>query len=113
MSENRLQARLLVDACIKAAAAKGRPAMVIYKGDPEAGAVFVKLLSRAGDSILYGQTRDADGAPGWFRASGDSPTPEASCDERLARERAIDRDLWAVEILADDLEHPLNPKLIR
>mgnify|MGYP002637464373 CR=1 FL=1 len=110
MSGERLNAGLLVGACLRAAVAQGKLAAVLRKGDPDSGMIFVKALARNGTAVLYTQTRDDTGESAWRRAAG--PAPEADIDQRLDREANIDRDLWAVEILDDALAHPLDPKLV-
>lgn len=105
-----LSARMVATACVNAAAAHGRPAVVLRKGDPDAGVIYVKVLARDGSATLYGQTRDDLGRPAWRRAAG--PEPEAEIERRLDREAGIDPDLWAVEILDDSHAHPLDPKLV-
>ena len=84
--------------------------MVLRRGDPDAGLIYVKALARDGRATLYAQARQEDGELGWRRVTG--PLPEAEIDERLDRDRRIDPDLWALEVLDDAMAHPLNPRLI-
>lgn len=112
MSQDRLSSSLLVSACLTAAAVQAKPAVVLRKGDPDSGMIYVKALARSGAAVLYAQTRDADGAPVWHRAMGANPAPEADVDTRIAREANIDPDIWAIEILDDACAHPLDPTII-
>lgn len=85
--------------------------MVLRRGDPDAGLVYVKALARDGQATLYAQARNNDGDLGWRHVMG--PNPEAEIDERLERDRRIDSDLWTVEVLDDAMRHPLDPQLIQ
>lgn len=107
MTADRLSSRLIVDACLRAAAASGASGMILRRGDPDAGAVMVKAYDRQGRAVLYTQTSGFDGEAGWRQAAG--PAPEMDIDERIDREARIDRDLWVVEVLDDALAHPLGP----
>lgn len=110
MSSDRLKSGLVVAACLNAAAAHGKPAVILRKGDSDSGVVYLKTLARDGAATLYAQTRTAAGDPAWMRALG--PAPEGEIDARIDREARIDRDLWAVEILDDGHAHPLDPDLV-
>jgi len=109
MAEARLNAKLLAASCVRAASARALPAAVLRRGDPDAGAVFVKCLARDGRAVLYGQTRDLDGALVWRPLTGEAPVDEAAAEDRIAREASIDRDIWVVEVMTDSLDHPLAP----
>ena len=109
MTASRLGAGFLAGACLNAAASLGKPAVALRRGDPDAGVIFVKVLSRSGEAVLFGQAIDTDGESAWRQIAG--PAAEADIDARIDREARIDRDLWALEILDDALEHPLKPKL--
>lgn len=113
MAEARLRSELTVAACLRAAGVAAHPAVVLRKGDPDAGMVLVKALARDGAAALFGQTRDADGEPAWRRLTGAAPAPEADADARIAREAAIDPDIWVVEVLDDACGHPLNPRILK
>ena len=111
LSAPRLSSKLTAQACVRAAESLGHMAVILRRGDPDAGVLFVKALARDGSAALFGQTIDMSGAPAW-RAVMPGPTPEAEIDDRLAREARIDPDIWIVEVLDDALRHPLNPELV-
>jgi hypothetical protein len=72
------------------------PAFVVAKGDPTAGAVLVKQSTLDGRASLYQRSFDlASGARAWVvLAEGE----EAAVDASVARQRAVDRDLWVIEV---------------
>jgi hypothetical protein len=76
---------------------------VARRGAEEAGAVFVKVALLDGNAMLYApapQTVYDDSRPveRIFAATYQQPVPEASVEERLAKEVRFDPDAWIVEI---------------
>jgi hypothetical protein len=72
------------------------PAYVTAKGDPEAGAVVVKVALLDGTARAYERRSDLmTGTRSWMlMAEG----PEADIDAQLTRARARDPDLWRIEL---------------
>ena len=101
MTEARLKTEIRVSAQLRRAHAAGAFAMVVRSGDPDAGAVAVKLWLGRGKARLLIQSRDLDGAPLWrelFEGDAAADDIEAKIDAWLAKEAKIDPDLWIVEI---------------
>ncbi|CAN5672869.1 DUF1491 family protein [soil metagenome] len=71
------------------------PAFVTARGDPEAGAVAVKLATLDGRAQAFGRVNDGSGARVWH-VTADGPDGEV--DAALARARRFDPDLWIVEV---------------
>jgi hypothetical protein len=72
------------------------PAYVTAKGDPEAGAVVVKVALLDGTARAFERRSDLmTGARAWILLADG---PEADVDALLARTRARDPDLWLVEL---------------
>jgi hypothetical protein len=72
------------------------------RGAEEAGAVFVKVATLDGQAMLYvpaPQTAYDDERPfeRVFVAASPAPQPEATVDDRLAKEIRFDPDIWIVE----------------
>jgi len=94
--EPRLASSVLAAALIRRAEAEGGFGMVLAKGDPTAGAVAVILMERGERRFLLERLLQPDGRYGWEETGG---TDGASgIDERLARRRKFDPDLWIVEL---------------
>ena len=72
------------------------PAFVVRKGDETAGAVMIKQSPLDGTATLFQREFDlmADSRR-WVQVMRDT---ERAVDDRLARERARDPDLWVIEI---------------
>ena len=92
-----LSTDLWASALIRRAEQGGAFAAVIRKGDPRAGAVLVKVVSRrAGLVRLYSQALRGDGETVWMQPQPDAD--EAALDAYIERSARIDPDLWVVEI---------------
>jgi len=97
----RLKTEIRVSAQLRRCSAAGAFAHVAKKGDPDAGAVAVKVFIGRGDegpiARLFIQSMTLEGEAFW-REPFEGPTAESRIDEWLAKERRIDPDLWIVEI---------------
>lgn len=101
MTEPRLKTEIRVSAQLRRARAGGAFATIARKGDPDAGAVAVKVYLGAGTARLFVQSRDLDGAAMWREPFENDPMTdgsEAKIDRWLEKEVSIDPDLWIVEI---------------
>ncbi|WP_425411050.1 DUF1491 family protein [Hyphococcus sp.] len=101
MTEPRLKTEIRVSAHLRRAQGAGAFATIVRRGDPDAGAVAVKVYIARGDARLYTQSRDMDGNAVWrepFESDQQTEDMEEKIDAWLARETAIDPDLWIVEI---------------
>jgi hypothetical protein len=96
--EARLKTALQVKALIRRCDIAAIGVAVTARGDPDAGAILVKLCGRDASATVLAQTRRADGTLGWLRATGAAPVAESDADAYIARQRQRDPDLWVVEI---------------
>ena len=74
------------------------PIYVIRRGDPDAGAVFVKLVRGTDRVLVLSPARDDEGDPAWQKPLGDGQVTEQAADSWLERQQGYDPDLWIVEI---------------
>lgn len=96
---DKLKAKLWVQACVRLCDSRNIPAFVIGRGDPDAGAILLKInCGPATGCKVLSQVRDGNGDLAWMAATGPDPVPEAKADAYVARQRDIDRDLWVIEI---------------
>ena len=97
----RLKTEIRVAAHLRRCAAAGAFAHVARKGDPDAGAVAVKVFLGGGEAgplaRLHIQSVTIEGEATW-REPFDGPAAEEKIDAWLEKERRIDPDLWVIEI---------------
>lgn len=102
VSTARLRSDLFVAALLRLAGSKGAFAALRRRGAAEAGAVFVKIDRLDGRAALFGPAAQSeieqDGVRRFRRLHKDEWASPADVEERLAKERAFDPDLWLVEI---------------
>ena len=95
----RLTSDFWVSAFIRRAGVAGQVAMLRHRGAAEAGAVFVKLDRLDGTAALYGPApQSLSGEDGDRRFELLVDADPLTVEDRVARERRFDSDLWLVEI---------------
>ncbi len=81
------------------------PAFVTAKGDATAGSVMVKQNPLNGQAVAYQRSYDLDGKRVWMvLVEGADAVVEAT----LARQRAMDPDIWIIEVEDRDGRHLLD-----
>jgi hypothetical protein len=98
----RLKSSIWVAAYLRRCQTAGIFGAVRRRGAEEAGAVFVKVALLDGRAMLYipaPQTVYDHSRPieRFFTPTSPEPVPEASVEERLAREIRFDPDAWIIE----------------
>ncbi|BBK37998.1 hypothetical protein STAQ_30760 [Allostella sp. ATCC 35155] len=96
--EPRLKSRLRVAAEIRRCDATGIAAAVLRRGDPDAGAILLKVNRFAAGCRIFTGGWGPDGERMWHAGTGPDPVPEADADAYVERQRDRDPDLWVVEI---------------
>lgn len=99
----RLASGLLVNAMVRRVNAAGGSAMVLARGNAEAGAILVMTLERGGNPRFFERGVGPDGRPALI-ASGPESTDDAAAAEYWRRRRSRDPDLWVVELDVADAE---------
>jgi hypothetical protein len=96
--EARLKSSIQVKALIRRCDLAAIGVVVTARGDPDAGAILVKLCGREAQATVLAQARSGDGTLGWLRATGPAAVAESDADAYIARQRQRDPDVWVVEI---------------
>lgn len=99
MSEARLRTSIWVQALIWRCSQAGANAVVVKRGDPDAGALLIKLNSFDNSYRLMQRVRALNGDLKWNDALPDrGPLMDSDIDTYIARESKRDPDLWVIEI---------------
>lgn len=98
----RLKSDVFVQAYMRIAAAGGAAAMLVRRGDADAGAIFIRINRLDGTADLYGPAPaglDVDELGRQFvRCFAAGGVTDQLVDDYLGRQRAVDPDLWVVEV---------------
>ena len=98
----RVTSEFWVSALIRRCQLDGAFATVIHKGAAEAGAIFLIVNNLQGANTLIGPAPQADyGSTGPQERQFEcllSDAASSDIDQKIARERSFDPDIWVVEI---------------
>jgi hypothetical protein len=106
-----LKSEIIINAGIRVAERNFSSAYIIKRGDSEAGAIFVKIDTLDGYAKLYSRNLvyDFDKNKDLVQFQDLYPNKNIKTEDidlRLAKEIAIDRDCWVVEV---EDKNGLNP----
>jgi len=96
--EPRLKTLIWVQALVRRAEIGGASAFVARKGEPDAGAVIVKVSPLNGTAMVWSSSYGNEGERRWIRATGAGFVTDADAEAYITRARARDGDLWVIEI---------------
>jgi hypothetical protein len=94
----RLKTEIVVQAGIRYCEQELLFAALRRRGDPDAGALLVKVSRLDGTAAVFARSHSLDGALEWRRATGEGWIPDGDAEERLAKEINFDPDVWIVEV---------------
>ena len=95
---SKIKAGLWVQAQVRKCDLNFIPIVVRQKGDPDSGAILLKLdRGKKGSSVLS-QFRDLNGKPGWMYGGGTEYLVDSEAEVYIKRQIDRDPDLWVVEI---------------
>jgi hypothetical protein len=91
------------------------PAVVVRRGDPDAGAIILRLNRLDGTSHVFSQARTPAGVLAWARATGsdaEGRLANAEADAYIERQRKFDPDLWVLEIEDPARRYSLDAEIV-
>ena len=98
----RIKSGLWVSAYVRRLGAIPVPAMVLKRGDADAGAIFIKVNGLDGHASVLRPALSMLGEDTperrWVYAVGPGESDESEADAYLARQREFDADLWIIEV---------------
>jgi len=112
----RLKTSIWVNAYIRQLGTVPIPAVVVRRGDPDAGAIFIKVNTLDGSAQVLRPAITALGDSGgrsWAYALAEEHPEEAAADRYLARQAEFDGDIWLIEIEDREGRHGLDEFLAR
>jgi hypothetical protein len=98
----RLATHIWVHAQIRLCDQQSIPVAITRKGDPQAGAVVVRIVRGRDLNLLLRRHTLPDGASDWMPVAGARSPDDSITDESaatyVAKEAARDPDLWVMEV---------------
>lgn len=94
--EDRIKTSIWIEAHTRTCFAADMPAYVLARGDADRGGILLKIDKFSAGVSLYEKTMDFDGNKVWRCV--DSGKKTAEIDEKIAKKRDFDPDLWVLEI---------------
>jgi hypothetical protein len=98
----RLKSELWVKAYLRRCRVEGADAVLVRRGDTDAGAIYIKVARLDGTAALYGPAPagldQAREERRWQPCLDHAPAPEAEADTYLARQIDFDPDIWIVAV---------------
>ena len=102
---------MVIDAHRQICTAHGAFLTIVRKGNDEAGAITIKIITREGKASVLVRSVDLSGGPGW-RHQFPEPVHEDDADRWLTREAQRDPDIWILEIQGCDGHAFLSDELL-
>lgn len=94
----RLASGLIVNALIRRVNAEGGSAMVLARGDAEAGAILILATERGENPRFFERGIGPEGIPALVRSGPLQPEDPGEVVDYWQRRRSRDPDLWVVEL---------------
>ena len=101
MSE-RLPAHLQITALIRLVESNGGNAMVLAKGEKDAGTILIITMCRGKDTQLLERMPQLDGTRPFIVTRAQDPEKPMEFTEYLDRRRQQDPDIWVLEVDVED-----------
>ena len=98
MTEPRLKTELWVQGQVRLCDINVLPIAIRRRGDPDAGAVLLRLVRDRHHSLLLKRTTAGDGSSCWMVVAGSADVDEPEAEAYISRELKRDDDLWVIEI---------------
>jgi hypothetical protein len=98
----RLKSELWVKAYLRRCRTEGADALLVRRGDTDAGAIYIKVSRLDGTALLYGPAPagldEAREDRRWQPFLKGGPAAEAEVDGYLERQIGFDADIWIVAV---------------
>ena len=99
----RLPAHLEIGSLIRLAETHGGSAMVLAKGEKDAGTILLVTMYYGENTQLYERMPQLDGTRTFVQSKAQDPENPLEFSEYLERRRKQDPDIWILEL---DIEDP-------
>ena len=112
MIDATLKTNLWIRAQIKICDINFLPAIILRKGDPDSGAVILKINRLEHGVQVLSQTRTSESHLAWISITGDFPVNESVADKKIENQCKIDPDIWVLEIEDPNYNYQMQEPII-
>ena len=99
----RVPAHLEVSSLIRLAETNGGSAMVLSKGERDAGTILIVTMYRSEDARLYERMPQLDGTRSFVQTKEQDPENPVEFNDYISRMQKQDPDSWIIEL---DIANP-------
>ena len=110
MTDDRLPAKLWIDAHLRQLTMAGTPYYIHNTGNFGSGIVMLKINGLGQGCRVLQQQRNLDGEMGWMALFKGETVAESEADDYIRRAIDRDPDMWVIEIEDRDLNNPFEGK---
>ena len=108
----RIKSEIWVKGYVRRCYGENCPAVIVRRGDDDAGAIFIKVNRLDGHVWLYGPApagfTEVSTERQWIALFEAAPVPEEKADSYLARQFEFDPDVWLIELESPQGVHFLD-----
>lgn len=100
----RLPAHIEISGLIRSVESMGGSAMVLHKGERDAGSIVVITINADGTSELFERMPQLDGSRNFVSTKSETSEKQRQFDDYIRRRCEQDPDVWAIEVNIADPE---------
>lgn len=112
MTEASLKSELWIKSQIRTCDLNFLSAVVIRRGDSDAGAILLKMSRLSTGTEVYTQVRDPNGQRAWMCGTGKEPVSDSEASAFIEKQSKYDPDLWVLEIEDPKYKYTFDGKII-
>lgn len=94
----RVKSELWVAAQVRLCDRLALPAVVARKGDPDSGAILVRVEDADRNVVVWTQVHTGEGERAWMRGTGQHPVSAEEAENYVRRAIDRDYDIWILDI---------------
>lgn len=104
----RIKSALWIQSQVRMCDIQCIPIFIRKKGDPDGGAIILKIERGGKGSSVYAQARTPEGKLAWMPGGGGEILTDEEAENYIKRQISFDPDLWVVEVEDPDGRYELD-----
>tara|TARA_A100001015_G_scaffold317070_1_gene433022 strand:+ start:158 stop:496 length:339 start_codon:yes stop_codon:yes gene_type:complete len=112
MKTIRIKTEIWIKAHLRVCDRNLLPAVIRRRGDPDAGSILIKLDRLDGTCVILTRCQTVDGEQAWVKAFGKLTSLDIDGEAYIAKQIALDPDIWLLEIEDPNAKYEIDGVLI-